>query len=269
MIREGESCKTRKFPLMRRMIVDAGRDWRNSSIVYGILEVDVTEPRRIVREHKQRTGETLSLTAYLAACLARAIEADRSLHALRDWRNRLVMFDDVDVSVAVEVKSNGRSYPLIHVLRGANRRTFREIHDEIRSVQSTPRTSAGIGRAWWIRPFLSLPWVLRNCAYWFFRRSPVHWKRMGGTASITSLGMFGKGGGWGLPLVNHTVGACIGGISERPGFVGDRIERREFLCVTVAVNHDIVDGGPAVRFTNRFRELIESGELLAADGQAA
>jgi hypothetical protein len=58
---------------MRRLIVDAGRHWRRSSIVYGLTEFDITGVRARISAHKQRTGETLSLTAYVAACLARAV----------------------------------------------------------------------------------------------------------------------------------------------------------------------------------------------------
>jgi pyruvate/2-oxoglutarate dehydrogenase complex dihydrolipoamide acyltransferase (E2) component len=41
--------------------------------------------------------------------------------------------------------------------------------------------------------------------------------------------------------------------------VEGRIEPREILNLTVAFDHDIVDGAPATRFTRRLVELIESG----------
>ena len=51
----------------------------------------------------------------------------------------------------------------------------------------------------------------------------------------------------------------LGGIAEKPGVVDGRIEIREYLCVTVSFDHDIIDGAPAARFTRQFRELVESG----------
>jgi pyruvate/2-oxoglutarate dehydrogenase complex dihydrolipoamide acyltransferase (E2) component len=36
--------------------------------------------------------------------------------------------------------------------------------------------------------------------------------------------------------------------------------------VTTSFQHDIVDGGPAARFTQRFKELIESGFGLSGYG---
>jgi len=44
--------------------------------------------------------------------------------------------------------------------------------------------------------------------------------------------------------------------------VDDKIEIREYLNVTISFDHDIVDGAPAARFTQRLKELIESGSGL-------
>ena len=40
--------------------------------------------------------------------------------------------------------------------------------------------------------------------------------------------------------------------------VDGNIVPREILNLTVVINHDIVDGGPAARFTRRLIELIEN-----------
>jgi pyruvate/2-oxoglutarate dehydrogenase complex dihydrolipoamide acyltransferase (E2) component len=52
-----------------------------------------------------------------------------------------------------------------------------------------------------------------------------------------------------------TTNITIGGIGRR--------QAREVLCLTVSVDHDIVDGAPAARFTQRLKELIEEGHGLA------
>ena len=40
---------------------------------------------------------------------------------------------------------------------------------------------------------------------------------------------------------------------------GHDIAIREYLCLTVSLNHDIIDGAPAARFVTRLKEPIESG----------
>ena len=77
-----------------------------------------------------------------------------------------------------------------------------------------------------------------------------HWlKRLSGTVIVTSVGMFGRGGGWGLGFLPlHTLGVLVGGIASKPAVHEGEIVIREFLNLTVSFDHDIVDGAPAARF---------------------
>jgi pyruvate/2-oxoglutarate dehydrogenase complex dihydrolipoamide acyltransferase (E2) component len=54
----------------------------------------------------------------------------------------------------------------------------------------------------------------------------------------------------------------IDGISERPGYVGDSIEKRKYLALTVTLDQDVVDGAPATRFVARLLELLEARDGL-------
>jgi pyruvate/2-oxoglutarate dehydrogenase complex dihydrolipoamide acyltransferase (E2) component len=104
--------------------------------MYGLPEVDVTAARRFIEEHKARTGEALSFAGFLAFCLARAVDEDKAIQAFRKGSRQLVMFEDFDVGLMVEHKV-GEKRPLMgHVVQGASRKTYREIHDEIHKVQS-------------------------------------------------------------------------------------------------------------------------------------
>ena len=62
----------------------------------------------------------------------------------------------------------------------------------------------------------------------------------------------------------HTLEIALGGIAQKPGIVDGRIEIRDYLCITVSFDHDIVDGAPAARFVQRFKELLEAGFGLCA-----
>lgn len=83
-------------------------------------------------------------------------------------------------------------------------------------------------------------------------------------------GMFGRGAGWGIPLAAPTpLMVTVGGIGEKQTLVEGRLEVREYLSLTISVDHEVVDGAPATRFTQRFKELIESGYGLASTDMAA
>jgi pyruvate/2-oxoglutarate dehydrogenase complex dihydrolipoamide acyltransferase (E2) component len=45
----------------------------------------------------------------------------------------------------------------------------------------------------------------------------------------------------------------------KPGVVDGNIAIREYLSLTISLNHELIDGAPAARFTERVKELIESG----------
>ncbi len=231
--------------------------------MYGLLEVDVTVARQFIAEHKERTGETLSFTAFLASCLASAVDEDKRVQSYRKGRKQLVLFDDVSIGLMVERKQGEKTTLMGHIVRGANHKTFREIHEEIRAVQSEPAPPGG-GTPRWLRSGMLLPWPLSKLftglLEWFTRRDPVMIVSMSGTVGITAVGMFGGGhGGWGLTATPHALSLVVGSISTKPGVVEGRIEPREILHLTVLFDHDVVDGGPAARFTRRLVELIESG----------
>ena len=76
---------------------------------------------------------------------------------------------------------------------------------------------------------------------------------------VTAVGMFGKGGGWGIPVANYTLSVTVGGMQKKPGIFNDQITIREYLDLTLSIDHDIVDGAPAARFVQYFRELLEEG----------
>jgi pyruvate/2-oxoglutarate dehydrogenase complex dihydrolipoamide acyltransferase (E2) component len=231
--------------------------------MYGLLEVDVTVPRRLIAEHKARTGETLSFTGYLVYCLARAVDEDKTVQSYLKGHSQLVMFDDVDVSLMVENTVGGKSALMGHIIRGANHKTYRDIHREIRAAQSEPAPS-NRGMPNWFRSALLLPWPLSKLVKaligMVMRRDPTILVSAGGTVGVTAVGMFGEGhSGWGLTQMPYSVSLVVGSIARKPGIVEERVEPREMLNLTVQFDHDVVDGAPATRFTRRLVELIESG----------
>jgi pyruvate/2-oxoglutarate dehydrogenase complex dihydrolipoamide acyltransferase (E2) component len=237
--------------------------------MYGLLEVDVTVARQRIAEHKARTGETLSFTGFLTLCLARAVDEDKAVQAYLKGRKQVMLFDDVDVSLMVERKIGEKRALTGYVLKGANHKTFREIHQEIRSAQSES-VLPGRGMPNWFRSVMLLPWPLPRLFIgvlgWAGRRDPTIVVSMAGTVGISSVGMFGKDhSGWGIYSSVHSLELVAGSTAWKPAVVEGRIEPRQILNLTVAFNHDVIDGAPAARFVRRLVELIESGNGLEAD----
>jgi pyruvate/2-oxoglutarate dehydrogenase complex dihydrolipoamide acyltransferase (E2) component len=246
------------YPQLRRLEAIAYRSVQHKSMMHGLLEVDVTSARAFLREYKAITGESLSFTAFLIACLAKAVDENKAVQAYRKGSKRLVLFKDVDVYTPIEREVAGQKQLMPYIIRAANRKTLREIHQEIRAAQVQD-----VAKAWEGFKAVHWPWLLLLLAFrlmvWMSERSPQLWKKYRGTVGITAVGMFGKGAGWGIPLPSHSLWITVGGIGEKPGVVDGHIAIREYLSLTISFDHDIIDGAPAARFTERLKELIESG----------
>jgi pyruvate/2-oxoglutarate dehydrogenase complex dihydrolipoamide acyltransferase (E2) component len=253
--------KIAPYPKFRRFEAIMLRSLLGMSMIHGLIEVDVTRARAFMREHKVKTGETLSFTAFVISCLAKAVDENKSVQAYRQGRKRLCIFEDVNVNTQIERELDGQKSAIPYTARAANRKSLREIHQEIRADQGEDVAQAVEGMGF--KAFQFLPTFLFRIGWWVLRRigriSPQVWTKYMGTVGITAVGMFGKGAGWGIPLTGHTLYITLGGIGEKPAVVDGQIAIREYLSMTISFDHGIVDGAPAARFTRRLKDLIESG----------
>lgn len=249
------------FRMERQMVRAVGSEARRQNNIHSLIEVDIERPRRMLREHRQRTGEGLSFTAFVVACLGRTMREFPSFNAFRKGR-KLVILDDVTISVQVEREIDGIRTPEPVGIQAAQRKSYRQIHDEIRGAQERPANEfGGLSGAGWLR---YLPGFLFRA---FIRTASTSIRMMQryGAVGVTAVGMYGprNQAGWLVPLVGGaSVAVAIGGIVERPVVRNGELESREHLCLTVTFNHDIVDGAPAARFLKFFSEQLKTGGPL-------
>jgi hypothetical protein len=113
--------------------------------------------------------------------------------------------------------------------------------------------------------WLVLPAAVRRLIWTWALANPYRRKRLSGT-----VGMFGRGVGWGVTPMGHTLALVVGGLSNRRVVVGADTAPREYLCLTLTMDHDVIDGAQAARFTAHLKKLIEScAGLPDWDGPAA
>jgi pyruvate/2-oxoglutarate dehydrogenase complex dihydrolipoamide acyltransferase (E2) component len=235
-----------------------------------LFEVDVTEARELMREFKSRTGEGLSFTGWVMKCISQAVSEHKHIQAMRKGRKSLILFDDVDISVVVErtvdhTDTPSETLPMPYVIRRANEKTVKEIHDEIRTAQAetlgTGEVQLGAGRNVRLtRAFNLMPRFVRHLLVWRrLTKDPFSAKKMMGTIVVTSVGGIGQdsGYGWAIPIGIHPVIFALGNIARKPGVVGEEIKIREYLSMTVLFDHDVTDGAPVARFIQRLKELLE------------
>lgn len=259
----------RRFPESRHPTLDTLDLGKKKHHIPLLLEADVTEAREYIREFKSRTGEGLSFTGWTMKCIGQAVSEHKHIQAMRKGRRSLILFDDVDISVVVE-RSVGHSdspsetLPMPYVVRRANKKTVKEINDEIRTAQEellgAGEVQLGARRKVHLtRAFNVMPRFVRDMLVWRRLKDPFFAKKTMGTVVVTSVGSIGtyNGYGWAIPIGIHPVVFALGSIARKPGVVGEQIKIREYLSMTVLFDHDVADGAPVIRFVQRLNELLE------------
>jgi len=252
-------------PISRKLIIESCEYALKKHRMLGLFEADVTDARKKLHSYKEQTGESVSFAGWIAACVGKSVAEHKQVHALMIGK-QFVIFNDVNINILIETTIEGRAYPINYILKSANTKTVMEINQEIRDVQKKKEedfTEARENRT--IKLLLTAPKFLRDLLFWRkLRKNPLFIAENMGTVALTSIGQFARSGGWAIPLGMHALNIAVGGIVERPGYVGDNIEKREYLSLTVTLDHDVVDGAPATRFVSRLVELLEEGYGLSS-----
>src|SRR5260370_13061396 len=140
------------YPKLRRVLEVMYPSVQRKPMIHGLLEVDVTTAREFLRDHKAKTGESLSFTGFITTCLAQAIDENKSLHVCRKGSKHLILFDEVDVATPIERDMAGQKQPIVYIIRAANTKTFHKIHSEIRAAQVEK-----VEKAW--EGFAAMDWL--------------------------------------------------------------------------------------------------------------
>jgi len=262
-----ETYRKIRLPATRLLAMETMKMGVKAHYVSGFLEIDVTEARRIIREAKG-SGTYVSFTGWLMKCLASAVKEFPELNAYRKGRS-LYVFETVNVATMVERELKGEPVPLPYLVKDCGTKSVFDISREIAEVKEgdvgedlviADKQAARIAKlAVWS------PGPLRSLGMRIYFRNPVRKHMMMGTIGVTAVGMFGKSGGWPLPIPNvHPLAVAVGGISRKPFYVGegDELQPREMLDLTLMFDHDVIDGAPAARFSARLVELMESAHGL-------
>jgi pyruvate/2-oxoglutarate dehydrogenase complex dihydrolipoamide acyltransferase (E2) component len=255
-----------QYPSSRQLTFDVGKIGREKHHVHALLEVDVTEARSRIKQNR-RAGRKISFTAWLIKVIADCVALHPPIAGVNHPRgNKVVVFDDVDVSIVVEKEVNGARVPLPYVLRKADRKTLSQIHDEIEVARTQTFEDEGdyvLGEKYnplGMKLFVILPqWLRLALMRVFVFNNPQRLKDMMGTVMITTVGMVGHTKGWIVPFGMHPLCLALGSLTVQPAVYKGEIQKREILHLTVLIDHDVIDGVPAARFVDDLVKKMESG----------
>jgi pyruvate/2-oxoglutarate dehydrogenase complex dihydrolipoamide acyltransferase (E2) component len=253
----------------RRFAMDAFAALRPAHLMTALLELDVTEAEGAIAR-LQREGARVSLFAFVLRSIAVAISEHPDLNLVRHGGRRLVRFDDVDVSVPMEVTTPDGRFPRQVVVRGAQRRSPADVYAELEKARAHYGRTGDTGAEdrWarrMVRLFRRMPRFVRIGVIRLFMRSAFTVKRQGGTTLVTSVGKFASLPGFAFSFTTGPRAAAfaVGSVVQKPWIHRGRIAPRSILSLSIMVDHDLVDGAPASRFARRLQTMIESAEGLS------
>ena len=261
------SYYTIPFTRGRDIVVDFISIGKKSMKVYAIGDIDVTYPLKKIKEFKEK-GTKLSFTAYLTYCFAQTVAEHPYMQAIKWRRRKMVVFEDVDVLSIVEREVKGKKMPTMIVTRKANEKSIQEITDILWGTKAIKDDSmVDKEDASTTDMLLKMPRFLRRILFNIVFKNPFLRRQFSGTIGLTSVGMFAGGGGTSIPIAVENLSINAGGIEKRPGYVmkenGEydttKVVPRDYLWITVNIDHTTVDGGPITRFLAILRERIRLG----------
>lgn len=253
--------------LDRQLAMDAFAAIRGGHPMVALLELDVTRALAAIAE-LQRRGTHVSLFSYVVRAIAVAISEHPDLNLVRHGE-RLVLFDDVDVSVPVEVRTVDGHAPREIVVRRAQHKSAAAIYAELETARRQHESTGDLGNEdRWARSTMRavrwLPAFVRVGLIRHIMRSAFRVKAHAGTTLVTSVGKFAAIPGFAFTFSTGPRAAVfvVGGVVKKPWVQEGQVVSRSVLSLSVIVDHDLVDGAPAARFAHRLQELIEAADGL-------
>jgi pyruvate/2-oxoglutarate dehydrogenase complex dihydrolipoamide acyltransferase (E2) component len=248
------SYNVKPFSPFRKASVDLLNAASRKNMIHALIEVDITSTRQTIKKIRKEEKKYLSLIGYILFCTSKALDNYKHLQAYRDWRNKLIIFDDIDISTTVERKINDEYEVIPKIIRKANHKDMFEISEEIRKAKTEPIHKAEVYKS--IKKYLAIPFFIRRFFFRFLDRFPILMKNKAGTIMVTSSNSAALGNAWGIPVASHTVNLTIGGIANKLKKINGSIVETENLCLTISFDHNIVDGAPASRFIRHLQNIL-------------
>jgi pyruvate/2-oxoglutarate dehydrogenase complex dihydrolipoamide acyltransferase (E2) component len=258
------------FTRSRDLVVDFISLGKKTMKVYAIGDVDVTIPRKKIKELKEK-GIDLSFSAFITYVFAKTVAEHPYMQAIKWRRRKMVVFEDVDSIFLVEREVKGKKMPTMVMIRKANEKSIQELTAILRDTKTLKsddmikaEKKKGSDNA---NTLVKLPRFLRRFLFNRIFKNPFLRRQFLGTVGVTSIGMYAGGGGTSIPIAVENLSINVGGIETRPGYLikedgtpdTNKIIPREYLWLTFNIDHTTVDGAPTTRFLAIVRERLRMG----------
>lgn len=251
--------KTRKVSEFRKLSIYGFQVTENSHNFYALLEFDITNVRKYLRE-RRISGKSGSLFAFLLKAIGRCLTIFPDFNSMIDLK-RISTFEEVDISIPVEIFKNDEIFNKQLVIRDIDKKSIADIDNEInQSKKADKNEKAYVPSPFFQKLITMMPNFIIKPLFNLLIRNHTMVKELSGTAFVTSVSMFSNIPGYIIPYIGKpkSCSFALGSVYKKPVVINEQITMREIINITAIFNHDIIDGAPAARFINQLRKFVET-----------
>jgi pyruvate/2-oxoglutarate dehydrogenase complex dihydrolipoamide acyltransferase (E2) component len=103
--------------------------------VSALLEFDVTESRKKLQDLR-KSGVNVSFNAWIIKVISSVLQKHPEASAYLYNKKKLILFNDINISILVEKKIGGKKVPIPVVIEKTNQKTALEITIEIENAKN-------------------------------------------------------------------------------------------------------------------------------------
>lgn len=191
------------------------------------MNADVTDVIKLQKEYgskiRERYDVKLTLTDFVSRAVVLALQSHPQANSTFT-EEEIVLHEQVNLGIAVALEAG----LIVPVVRRADKLTFIELAMAIKGVSARAKSGKLFGE-----------------------------ETSESTFTITNLG--GYGVEFFTPILNppETGIVGVGAVQDRPQYVGDTLERRSILPLSLTFDHRAIDGAPAAEFLSSIKQHLE------------
>lgn len=255
--------KTQKFPYTRIATIDVCNIGKKKNHIPALLELDVSKIRENIRTFNKQNPDKISFTGMMISLISKAVKKFETSSSFIKGKNRLIIFEDVNVSIIVEKEINGEKVPIPLVIEKAHEKNAAAISMEITNAKNKQLNDEEIvlqkKASRLEKLYYKFPGFVRRYVWRYLLKHPTLVYNKMGNVAFTSIGMMGKVNGWFIPISIHPVCFGASSVMKKPLVIDNKIEIREILNLTVLLDHDVIDGADMARLISYLAKNIENG----------
>jgi pyruvate dehydrogenase E2 component (dihydrolipoamide acetyltransferase) len=191
---------------------------------------DLVALRAELKPHAEERGVSLTYMPFVMAAVVKALKEFPQLNAMLDEEAEEIVYrKEYHLGVAVATEAG----LMVPVVRDVDRKGAVDLASELGGLVERAR-----------------------------ERKISREEMRGSTFTLTNFGAIG--GEYATPIINYPEVAILGlgAIEQRPVVEDGEVVARHTLPLSLSIDHRVVDGADAGRFTNRVIELLENPRLL-------